>query len=221
MNDNRIAGTRRIFRAAVPLLCMLISSVSETPGYAQTVQEVVASVENHYRDLVDLTAQVVQKNNLLSIGRTQKFEGSLFIKKPGRLRLEYTNGQLILIDAKAVMFYSKKSQQAVKRTFSDIKQMNIPVAFLLGAAHIRDDFEVLQPDPKTPRALELAPKKTAAAMKKLSMNVDETGRITKLVIFDRSGNTTELAFTDIHEGIGLEDQRFIFQEPKGTEVIEQ
>jgi outer membrane lipoprotein-sorting protein len=92
-----------------------------------------------------------------SVGKTQKFEGTLWINKPGKLRLEYTNGQLILIDGKAALLYSRKSEQVIKKTFTDFEQMNIPVAFLLGAAHIRDDFEVFQPDAKTLRLL--GPKK--------------------------------------------------------------
>jgi len=206
---------------AAALLFSVVSPGAIKPVYAQTVQDVVASVENHYRDLSDLTAKVIQKNVLTSIGKTQKFEGTLWIKKPGMLRLEYSNGQLILINNKAALFYSKKSEQVVKKTFTDFEHMNIPVVFLLGAAHIRDDFDVLQADPTTPRVLQLLPRKPGAAMKKMRLVVDAAGRITDLTIFDRSGNTTTMAFADIREGVGLDDQQFVFQAPKGTEIIEQ
>ena len=200
---------------------LFIASAVITPAHGQTVQDVVASVENHYRDLTDLTAKVIQKNVLKSIGRTQKYEGTLFIKRPGKLRLEYSNGQLILIDGKAALFYSKKSEQVIKKTFTDFEHMNIPVAFLLGAARIRDDFDVLQADPKMPRELELLPRKRGAAMKEMRLHVDEAGRIMDIMIFDRSGNTTSITFTDIREGAGVDDQRFVFTAPKGTEIIEQ
>jgi chaperone LolA len=206
---------------AVVLLLLCSAFVAVKPAYAQSVQDVVASVEDHYRDLVDLTAKVTQKNFLKSLGKTQIFDGTLTIKKPGKLRLEYTNGQLILIDGKTALFYSKKSAQVIKKIFTDFEHMNIPVAFLLGAAHIRDDFDVLQPDPKIPRQLELIPKKPGAAMKKLSLQSDDTGRITRLTIFDRSGNVTEISLADTREGTGLDDKLFTFKPPKGTEVIEQ
>jgi chaperone LolA len=210
------------FRLVVAGLFMLfIASAVITPAHGQTLQDVVASVENHYRDLTDLTAKVIQKNVLKSIGRTQKYEGTLFIKRPGKLRLEYSNGQLILIDGKAALFYSKKSEQVIKKTFTDFEHMNIPVAFLLGAARIRDDFDVLQADPKMPRELELLPRKRGAAMKKMRLRVDEAGRIMDIMIFDRSGNMTSITFTDIREGAGVDDQRFVFTAPKGTEIIEQ
>jgi len=216
---HRALGKHCLIAAALLFSVLLPRAIM--PAYAQTVQDVVASVENHYRDLSDLTAKVIQKNVLKSIGKTQKFEGTLWIKKPGKLRLEYSNGQLILINNKAALFYSKKSEQVVKKTFTDFEQMNIPVAFLLGAAHIRDDFDVLQADPITPRELELLPRKPGAAMKKMRLVVDDAGRITDLTIFDRSGNTTTMAFADIREGAGLDDQQFVFQAPKGTEIIEQ
>lgn len=211
----------KLILTAGALLLVLSASVSPRPLNAQTVEDVVSSVENHYRDLTDLTAKVIQKNVLKSIGKTQKFEGTLWIKKPGKLRIEYSNGQLILINNKAALFYSKKSEQVVKKTFTDFEHMNIPVAFLLGAAHIRDDFDVLQADPKTPRILELLPRKSGAAMKKMGLVLDAAGRITELTIFDRSGNTTTITFTDIREDAGLDDRQFAFQAPKGTELIEQ
>jgi outer membrane lipoprotein carrier protein len=220
MTDKGLAGVKRTLRA-VFLLVLFIASVAGTSGYAQTVQDVVASVEKHYGASIDLTAQVVQKNILTSIDRTQKFEGLLWIKKPGKLRLDYTNGQVILVDGKSALFYSAKSKQMIRKAFADVQQMNIPVTFLLGAAHIQDDFDVLQPDPKMPRVLELLPKKTGAAMKKLRIQVDEAGHITTLAIFDRSDNRTEITFTDIREGVGLDDQRFVFKTPKGTEIIDQ
>jgi outer membrane lipoprotein-sorting protein len=30
-----------------------------------------------------------------------------------------------------------------------------------------------------------------------------------------------MAFADIREGSGIDDQQFVFQAPKGTEIIEQ
>jgi outer membrane lipoprotein carrier protein len=215
---HRAWGKQSLILAA--LIFSALSPGAIKPASAQTVQDVVASVENHYRDLADLTAKVVQKNDLKSIGKTQKFEGTLWIKKPGKLRLEYSNGQLILINNKAALFYSKKSEQVVKKTFTDFEHMNIPVAFLLGAAHIRDDFDVLQADTTTSRVLELLPRKPGAAMKKMRLVVDDAGRITDLTIYDRSGNTTTMSFADIREGAGLDDQQFVFQAPKGTEIIE-
>jgi outer membrane lipoprotein carrier protein len=200
---------------------VLVASGTIRPTGAQTVDEAVLSVEKHYRELNDLTTKVSQKNVLKSIGKTLKYEGTLRIKKPGKLRLDYTNGQVILVDGKAALFYSRKSEQVIKRTFTDFEHMNIPVAFLLGAAHIRDDFEVGRPEPKAPRTLELAPRKPGAAMKKLSIQTEESGRITSMIIFDKSGNTTEITFSEAQEGAGMDDTVFTFKVPKGTEIIEQ
>ncbi len=214
------SGKKRILATAAFFLA-LVAAVFVPPAAAQSVEEAVQTVEDHYRELIDLTAKVVQKNHLKSLDKTQTFEAVLWIKKPGRLRLDYTNGQIILVDGKAALFYSRKSEQVVKKTFSAIEQMNIPVAFLLGAAHIRDDFEVRQPDPALPRLLELVPKKTGAAMKKLVLRSDDAGRIASLDILDKTGNRTEIIFSDVQEGAGIDDKRFVFKTPKGTEIIEQ
>jgi outer membrane lipoprotein carrier protein len=194
------------------------SSVS-TPAAAPA--DAISAIEAHYRDLADLTAKVVQKNFLKSVDKTQKFEGALSIKRPGKLRLEYTNGQIIIIDGTDAWFYSKKSEQAIRRTFKDFEQANIPVAFLLGAGAMRQDFDVSVPEEDKPRMLDLVPKKAGAAMKKLRLHSDETGRITRMIVHDRSGNTSDVQFSDVKEGVGLDDAQFRFKVPKGTEVIEQ
>ena len=215
-----VRAAKEHIRAALFFL-ILAGAVFVQPAAAQSVEEAVQAVEIHYRELVDLTAKVVQKNHLKALERTQTFDAVLWVRKPGRLRLDYSNGQVILIDNKAALFYSRKSEQVIKKTFSDIEQMNIPVAFLLGAAHIRDDFEVRRPDATAPRLLELTPKKTGAAMKKLVLRSDDAGRITSLDILDKTGNRTEVSFSDLKENAGLDDKVFVFKAPSGTETIEQ
>jgi outer membrane lipoprotein carrier protein len=218
MIHNRVCDRNKFILLAIAAVFFCLAARSAP---AQTVQDVASAVENHYRDLTDLSAKVLQKNFLKSVGKTQTFEGALFIKKPGRLRIEYSNGQLIVVDGKEAWFYSKKSEQAIRRTFTDFEHANIPVAFLLGAGHIQADFEVSRPDAGKPRTLDLVPRKPGAAMKKLRITSDESGRISELVIFDKSGNTSTVSFSDVKEGAGLEDGLFRFKAPKGTEIIEQ
>jgi len=195
--------------------------VTATSITATAPSDPISAIEAHYRELVDLTAKVTQKNFLKSVDKTQSFDGTLSIKRPGMLRLEYTNGQTIVIDGREAWFYSQKSAQAIRRTFKDFEQANIPVAFLLGAGTIREDFDVSQPKADQPLMLDLVPKRKGAAMKKLRLLTETTGRITQMIVFDRSGNTSDIRFFEVKEGVGLDDQRFRFKVPKGTEVIEQ
>ena len=186
-----------------------------------STDEIIRSIEGHYRALRDLTAHVVQKNELKSIGKTQSFEGTLLLKKPGRLRIDYTNGQVILLDGKNALLYSKKGRQAIKRLLTDIAQANVPVTFLLGAAEISREFNVVPAKVNGPRTIDLAPKRPGATMKKICLASDESGRITSLIIYDPSGNSSELSFSDVQENVGIEDTAFDFNIPKGTEIIEQ
>jgi outer membrane lipoprotein carrier protein len=183
--------------------------------------EFVHAIERHYSGLADLTAKVVQKNFLKSVGKTQKFEGTLAVKKPGKLRLEYTNGQVIVIDGKEAWFYSRTNSQAIRRTYEDFEQANIPVAFLLGAGTIRRDFDVVRLEAGEGFVLELVPKKRGAAMTKLRILADDTGSISRMIVYDRSGNTSDILFAGVKENVGLDEAQFRFKVPKGTEVIEQ
>jgi outer membrane lipoprotein carrier protein len=201
----------------IPLLVLCAPAALPAQGADDTIR----AVEQHYRELRDLRANVVQKNFLKSLSKTQTFDGTLWIKKPGKLRLEYANGQLIVVDGKTALFYSRKSEQVVRKSFSDVEQMNIPVAFLLGAGQISDSFAVRGAGNDSSGRIELVPKKAGAAMKKLTLATDGDGRIAELTIFDRSGNRTEIKFSDVLENSGVDDSLFRFVAPKGTEVIEQ
>lgn len=200
-----------------------LPAAADSPALVQiqSVEAAVALIENRYRDAMALTAKVMQKNFLKSVNKTQTFEGTLFIKKPGKLRLEYANGQMIIIENTEAWFYSKKSEQAIRRTFKDFEQSNIPVAFLLGAAEIKQEFEATAAETNEPGALDLVPKKKNAAMKKLRLVYDSSGLITEMTIFDKSGNTSQVSFSEIREGVELADTLFRFKAPKGTEIIEQ
>lgn len=223
INGGRMLASflRCLIPAAVVLSALSSASQALEGGQASKQEDTALLVERHYQSLSTLAAKVRQKNFYKSLNKTQIFEGTIVVKKPGRLRLDYTNGQTIVINSDEAWFYSKKSRQAIKRSFKDFDRANIPVAFLLGAASIRDDFDAAQPGPERPREIELFPKKPSAAMKKLRIKADENGRIIELVIFDRSGNVTEISFSEIQEGGGVDDNLFVFRVPEGTEVIEQ
>jgi outer membrane lipoprotein carrier protein len=215
---------RVLIMSAALLLAAMAPSRAEPPSPVfppLNGDELVHAIERHYSGLTDLTAKVVQKNFLRSVGKTQRFEGILSIKKPGKLRLEYTNGQVIVIDGKVVWFYSRTNAQVIRRTFEDFEQANIPVAFLLGAGTIDRDFNVVRLDAGEGAVLELVPKKRGAAMTKLRIIADEDGRITRMIIFDRSGNTSDILFAGVKENTGIDEGQFRFKVPKGTEIIEQ
>lgn len=206
-------------KSAAFTLLLVLSAVSI--GVAQMADDIVVSIEKHYQAVNDLVAKASQKNYLKSVNKTQKFEGTLSIRKPGKLRLEYTNGQVIVIDGKEAWFYSKKNEQAIRKTFADFERVNVPVAFLLGAGNIREDFTVSLAGPGPRPLIDLVPKKPGAAMKKLRIDAETEGRIKVLTVYDRNGNTSEVSFSDVRENAGVEDAQFKFAVPKGTEVIEQ
>lgn len=218
--DRGTAAAKRAF-LFLSLLTVFSASYPVDHAFARSADEAVRAVEKHYRDVSTLRAKVTQKNYLQSLDKTQTFEGTLWIRKPGKLRLEYTNGQLILIEGTTVLFYSEKSEQVIKKTFTDFEDMNIPVAFLLGAGSIREDFEAFQPDPGNAGILSLVPKKPGAAMKKLVLKTNSTGRISELTIYDKSGNITTIQFSGVDEGIDIGRRLFTFKPPGGTEIIEQ
>ena len=56
---------------------------------AQSLQEVVAGVEAAYARIADLKADFTQQAFNKSLGQTIKDEGTVFLKRPGKMRWEY------------------------------------------------------------------------------------------------------------------------------------
>jgi outer membrane lipoprotein carrier protein len=78
----------------------------------------------------------VQFNETYSVqGRARKSEsGSLTLRKPGRMRWDYTApaGKLFLSDGKDVYLYTPDAHRVEKMKLKESEDMHAPMAFLLG-----------------------------------------------------------------------------------------
>jgi outer membrane lipoprotein-sorting protein len=70
------------------------------------------------------------------------------------------------------------------------------------------------------RALKLVPRKPQPDYDWLILLVDPTTLALKgLVTSDSQGGTSSLAFQNLKENVGLADKEFVFNVPRGVEII--
>jgi outer membrane lipoprotein carrier protein len=117
------------------------------PTHAATVDlpRLVQNVEKRYNGAT--TLQVTFEETLSAAGRGRQTEsGELFLRKPGRMRWEYSNpaGKLFLSDGKAIYYYSPGSKRAEKMKLKEAEDMRAPMAFLLGKLDFDKDFKNLR-----------------------------------------------------------------------------
>ena len=68
--------------------------------------------------------------------------GELLLRKPGRMRWQYTKpaGKLLVSDGKDVYYYNKDSNRAERMRVKDAEDMRAPLAFLIGRLDFNRDF---------------------------------------------------------------------------------
>ena len=79
----------------------------------------------------------------------QTESGVLYLRKPGRMRWEYTSpaGKLFISDGKDVFLYTPDDQRAEKSKLKESEDMRAPLAFLLGKLDFAKEFKSFR-DPR-------------------------------------------------------------------------
>ena len=74
--------------------------------------------------------------------RTRVEKGDLFLRKPGRMRWQYTApaGKLFVSDGKFIYSYTPQDNRAEKMKLKETDDMRAPLAFLLGRLDFNKDF---------------------------------------------------------------------------------
>src|SRR5450631_707873 len=74
--------------------------------------------------------------------RTRVEKGDLYLRKPGRMRWQYTApaGKLFVSDGKFIYSYTPQDNRAEKMKLAETDDMRAPLAFLLGRLDFNKDF---------------------------------------------------------------------------------
>lgn len=227
-------------------LTLLLTALGAGCALAAELPQVVRTLEQGYATLNDLRADFSQRSTIKAMRREEKGGGELFIKKgSGReamFRFDYTKPkQLIVSNGKKVWYYLPEQKQVMVMELTQMFEAGNGVAlnYLTGMGHVSRDFNIVfaaEPrDKKGNYVLELTPKKGSPAMAKLQLVVQEaaveeflaSGRpanpfpIVSSVVFDQTGNSTRIEFTNVKTNHGVESGKFNFKVPAGVEVIKR
>jgi outer membrane lipoprotein carrier protein len=211
-------------RAAIALALLVLA-----PGLAaaQSLEDVVKGVEAAYARVQDLRADFVQAAFNRSLGQDIKSEGTVFIKKGGKMRWEYKSPapQQIVSDGKTLWVYTPELNQVNKGEAP--KALAGPAgSFLAGLGKLREEFTVrfANPSTKTDQAgrhvLDLTPKHPTPLLTRLVLHVDPKDHIVRqAVIYDQLQNTVTMTFIRVTTNGGLADSLFAFTPPPGVAVV--
>ncbi|MCX5918679.1 MAG: outer membrane lipoprotein chaperone LolA [Deltaproteobacteria bacterium] len=185
----------------------------------------MTKVQEQYDRHEDFKAQFVQESLVKSLGRKQSSEGTVYFKKPGKMRWAYQKPfkQEIISDGKALWNYRAEDKQAMVSQMSQAVQGKVPSTFLAGLGNLKRDFRARwakERSGKEPYSLELTPQEIQGSLEKLFLLVDrESYKILQAKIQDVMGNTTQITFSKIQFDNRLSDSLFTFTPPPGVEVF--
>lgn len=211
------------------MVCLLIVSWTWTRLDAATppdVKSVAAAVDAHYNHLHSLEAEFTEVYRGSGMDRTES--GTLWLKKPGKMRWEYRSPKekLFVSNGKDAWFYVPDDRQARKESAKKLEDVRSPLAFLLGKTKLEKELRGLSlaPDiePLTEGNVVLRGVPTALSVQisEIVLEVTPESQIARLIIQGVDGATTEYRFANQKEDVTIADGRFDFKAPAGTEVVE-
>jgi len=198
-----------------------LASGAPTAQAALTPAEVLArELDARHKSLGDLTARFVQTYRSGLMQREIVESGIVSIKRPGRMRWEYTKPEkkLFIADGKAFYFYVPADKQVIVQESAG--QRGIPSLLLSGRSGIQEEFQVaLEDTPGGRPRLKCTPRKADPEVETVYIEADERRRVRSIEVLDPQGNRSRFVFDEIRENVGLKDGLFTFRVPSGVEVV--
>jgi outer membrane lipoprotein carrier protein len=190
------------------------------------VKSIATAVDAHYNHLRSLEAEFTE--TYLGSGMDRSESGTLWLKKPGKMRWEYRSPKekLFVSNGKDAWFYVPDDRQARKEAAKKLEDVRSPLAFLLGKTKLEKELQGLSlaPDIAPVQAgntvLRGVPKAFADRITEIVLEIAPDSRIVRLIMQEVNGASTEYRFTDQKEDLAIADSRFDFRAPAGTEVVE-
>ncbi len=188
------------------------------------ISKLLKRVEERYNHAQSL--EVAFRESYTAQGRRRTESGQLYLRKPGRMRWEYTTpaGKLFVSDGKNVYFYSPDTNRAEKMKLKETEDMRAPMAFLLGRLDFHKDFKEFQAKPEGRGAIQITaiPKSDKLPYREVSFVVDETNsRISRLVVSGQDASVLEFEFSGEKLNAPVADAQFRFEVPKGAEFVDE
>ena len=207
------------------VVCLSLGVASAVP--AQTLEDVVRDLETAYGRMADLRAEFTQTAFNKSLNQTIPAQGTVYLKKGGKLRWEYTEPtpQEIVSDGKKLWVYTPSLNQV---NVGDAPEALAGPAgsFLAGLGRLRAEFSVRFLNPAQPTdaegnwVLDLEPKQPLPTLARLILSVDaKTWAVRKAVVYDQFENTVTMHLTKVAINSSLPDRLFTFVVPKGVATV--
>jgi outer membrane lipoprotein carrier protein len=211
-----IAGV--VMALGVSSVCLLSNSAL---AMDTDVKRILKGVEDRYNHTPSLQVAFTQSFTLK--GRKTIEKGELYLRKPGKMRWQYTSppGKLFVSDGKYVYYLDPDHNRAEKTKFKETEDMRAPLAFLLGKLQFENDFREFRTMPNGLSTFITAiPKSDKLPYTEVSFLIDPDFTIRWLDVKGQDSSQMEYAFSQEKRNTPAPDKLFMFTPPPGVEYVD-
>jgi outer membrane lipoprotein carrier protein len=215
--------TTRIVLVALSFVLQTLSLSAAAPTPAELAQ----ALQKKYDGVRDFSADFTHTYRGGVLRKELSEKGRVVIKKPGKMRWDYLSPEpkTFVSDGTKVYSYIPQDKQVIVSSVPKEDTATTPALFLAGKGNLLRDFnlslgEVPAGHPNGTLALKLVPKKPQPDYDWLLLLVDPSSLVLRgLVTTDAQGGTSSLTFTNLKENVGVPDSSFVFNIPRGVDVV--
>jgi outer membrane lipoprotein carrier protein len=214
----------RSFLGACAFLALVAAVAAAGP--VPDAHTIARGVDGKYNQLHTLQAEFTEIYRGAGTERTES--GTLWLKKPGKMRWEYRSPKekLFLSDGTYAWFWIPGQHQVQRSQLKHLEDLRSPIAFLLGKTKLEKELQGLS-DASDVAPLEAGdlvlrgvPRGMADRVSQIVLEITPERWIRRILIEEGDGSTTEYRFSDQRADVEVAEKRFDFQVPDGVEVVD-
>ncbi|MCE9680732.1 outer membrane lipoprotein chaperone LolA [Halomonas alkalisoli] len=152
--------------------------------------------------------------------RLQQASGTMWLSRPGKFRWEVDAPyqQEVISDGSEVYLYDPDLEQVTVQAL-DQRVTHTPALLLSGSAsELTENYDVTRQQQGSNETFRLVPKSPDTLFEELEMTFRGEA-LRGLEMTDSTGQRTAIEFRDVRMNQSIDDSRFTFEIPDGTDVI--
>ncbi len=213
-------------KAAILSVCMIFLLAATAPAETMPLEQLTSKMQATYENTKDFKATFTQELVIQSIGKTEREEGTVYFKNPGKMLWDYAKpkAKKLVINPQKASLYVPADRAVYVQDSANIYKSKVIIRFLSGIGKLGDDFEIRYSEPDAVDGegrylLTLVPKSADLAVEKLFLVVEPSQfQILQCSFTDSFGNITRIRFRNIRINSRLPDRLFSFKPPRGVEI---
>ncbi|MDZ7292383.1 MAG: outer membrane lipoprotein carrier protein LolA [candidate division KSB1 bacterium] len=218
----KIGEGEKVFLALFTAVCAILASSTAITFAQEKAEDIVAKIRQTYEKLESLKGDFEQQYTWSLAGETQVLNGTLYLKKGDRYRVE-TQNQMIITDGKTVWTYSPDKMQVIVDRLEKSKDNPLPRDLVI--KYTRDFKPRLLRSEKIGAAdchvIALSPRDENSFIHGVTAWIDKsTWLAVRIEQIDINDNKTVYLLKNPQRNVPLADALFTFDIPADAEVVD-